>query len=138
MLICKNIMTTNVISVMENADVYTAARLMAENNITGIPVTKNDMTLAGIVTEKDIIRLLYYNIEQSRKVENFMTKNVIAFDQEDSLWEVIYCLLKNRFRRVPILNKGKLVGIISRKDIISHIYRSRCPAQANKAGHFCE
>ena len=136
MLFCKDIMKTNVISVTEKADVYTAARLMAENNITGIPVTKDDMTLAGIVTEKDIIRLLYYNTSKFRKVENFMTKDVIAFDQEDILWEVIYCLLQNRFRRVPILNKGKLVGIISRKDIISHIYRSKCPAQANTAGYF--
>ena len=50
-----------------------------------------------------------------------MTTDVVSFDQEDPLSDIAYSFARNHFRRVPILDKGKRVGIISRKDIISHI-----------------
>ena len=96
---------------------------MVEHNITGLPVVDVDSALAGIVSEKDVLKLLYNKVGELRKVEDFMTKDVKAFEQEDNLAEIVDCLIKNRFRRVPILHEGKLAGIISRKDVISFIFR---------------
>jgi CBS domain-containing protein len=122
----KDAMSSDIVTANRQTDIYQAISLMIENDITGLPVISDDVTLAGIVSEKDVLRLLYDNIGEHRKVEDFMTNNVRSFDQEDSLAEIVDCLIKNRFRRVPILHEGKLAGIISRKDIISFIFRHSC------------
>ena len=55
----KNIMTKEVISVKKDTPIYEAVELLAKNEVTGIPVVKDDMTLVGILTEKDVLRLFY-------------------------------------------------------------------------------
>lgn len=117
-------MTTDVIAVKRQTPIQQAIRILMENNITGLPVVNDDMTLVGIVSEKDILRLLYNIGDRLGKVEDFMTTPVVSFDQEESLVDVCECLIRNHFRRVPIVSKGKLVGIISRKNIVEKI--SRC------------
>ena len=121
----KNIMKTDVITAKRQTPIYKAIETMAENNITGLPVVNDDMTLAGIISEKDVLMLLYNFGERPGNVEDFMTKNMVSFDQEDHLVNVCDCLLKNNFRRVPIVAgpKKKLVGIISRTDLIRCIFQ---------------
>jgi CBS domain-containing protein len=83
------------------------------------------MTLASVIPEKDVLKLLYDVKDKPGKVEDFMTEEVFSFDQEDSLIDIAECFIKNNFRRVPITSEGKLVGIISRKDIIKYILQLR-------------
>ena len=117
----KTVMKTDVITVRRQTPIYEAISTLIENNITGLPVVDDDMTLAGIISEKDVLELLYDLKDNSAVVEDFMTENVASFDLEDDLIEVCECLVKKPFRRVPIVAEGKLVGIISRKDIIKYI-----------------
>ncbi|MBW8038804.1 MAG: CBS domain-containing protein [Planctomycetes bacterium] len=121
----KTIMKTEVITVKKDTGIYEAIRIMVENNITGLPVVNDDMSLAGVISEKDVLKLLYNIEDQPGEVENFMTKGVVTFGQDDSLIDITECFIKNYFRRVPIMANGKLVGIISRKDIISYILKLR-------------
>jgi CBS domain-containing protein len=121
----RTVMTTEPITVHKNTDIYEAIRAMVENNITGLPVVNDDLTLAGIITEKDVLRLLYNMEDKPGQVEDFMTEEVVAFDQEDNLVDITECLIENSFRRVPILEDGKVVGIVSRKDIIGYILKLR-------------
>jgi CBS domain-containing protein len=123
--IAKTIMTTNVISVKRQTEIYEAIRTLSDNNITGLPVVNDDMSIAGIITEKDVLKLLYDEESKPGKVEDFMTKGVVGFNEDDSLIDITECLIKNSFRRVPITTGGKLVGIISRKDIIAYILKLR-------------
>ena len=117
----KTVMTTDVITVKRHAPIQEAIRTLVRNNITGLPVVNDDMTLVGILSEKDVLRLLYDYEDRPRRVEDYMTRDVVSFNVHDDLIEICTCLLKNQFRRVPITSEGKLVGIISRKDIITHI-----------------
>jgi CBS domain-containing protein len=121
MLKAKDIMTTDVLAVAKDADIYQAIRTMVQNNVTGLPVIDEDGTLVGIVTERDVLRLLYEVEDRPGRVEDFMTEAVVAFDQEVDIETVANGLAGNPFRRVPILHEGKLVGIISRKDVIKQI-----------------
>ncbi|HSV26730.1 MAG TPA: CBS domain-containing protein [Sedimentisphaerales bacterium] len=121
----EDIMTDDVVSVRKNMPIYDAIRMMVDNNITGLPVVNDDMTMAGVISEKDVLQLLY-NCEDLKEghsgtVASFMTPNVITFDAEDNLIAVCNCLIKNHFRRVPVLRNKKLVGIITRKDLIKYI-----------------
>jgi CBS domain-containing protein len=120
-------MNTSVVTIGQNEDICEAMRMMALNNITGLPVVDEDGTLVGIITEKDILVLLCNRLEEAGadgevgKVGQFMTRRVVCFQPEDSLRDIAECLSTNNFRRAPILDQGKLVGIISRRDVIRYI-----------------
>lgn len=121
----KTVMTTNVISVNRQTQIYEAIKTLVGNNITGLPVVNDDMTLAGVLSEKDVLNLLYNTEDRPGSVEDFMTNDPVCFDVDDSLVDIAECFIKNNFRRVPIVAEGKLAGIISRKDIIAYILKLR-------------
>ena len=119
-------MTECVVSVNKETPMYEVAQLLATNDITGIPVVEDDMTVVGIITEKDVLDLFHVlQYSENRTVNSSMTQSVIAFDVEDNLEDVCQCLKDGYFRRVPVTSKGKLVGIISRRDLILYIIRCR-------------
>jgi CBS domain-containing protein len=122
MLEAKDIMTMNVVCIKKNIPVVDAIRLMSKNNITGIPVVEDDMTLVGILSEQDVLRLFHtYEDEKNRTVNDFMTQPAIHFEEEERLLDVCYCLRDNSIRRVPVTSDGKVVGVISRSDILKCI-----------------
>ncbi|MHC4337447.1 MAG: CBS domain-containing protein [Planctomycetota bacterium] len=126
MLKGKDIMTREVVSVRGNASVEEALELLLENKISGIPVVEEDMTLVGIVTEKDLLRLFYGPEARKKKtVENFMTQPAVYFDENESLDDICRCLLEVAFRRVPVTKKGKVVGIVSRPDVLKYVLSER-------------
>ncbi len=117
----KTIMTTDVITVKRHTPLSRVIEILTDNNITGLPVVNDDRTLAGIISEKDVLSLVYESEDDSAKVEDFMTKDVVSFEQNEDLIAICECLVNNNFRRVPIVSDGKLVGVISRRDIIKYI-----------------
>lgn len=126
MLKAKDIMTENVVSVKKDTPIYEALKLLAKYNITGIPVVREDMILVGVLSEKDVLRLFYAREdEEEQTVNDFMTQPAVHFDEKESLLDICDCLTNNYFRRVPVTSEGKLVGIISRKDIINYILQLR-------------
>ncbi len=123
----KKAMTTDVIIVQEDTTIYDAMKILRDNDITGMPVIAGDMQVIGIVSEKDLIRLMYLTGHPNPLVKEVMTKEVVSFDENDSFIEVAECLINNNFRRVPILSKNKLIGIITRNDIIKSFIKYRMP-----------
>ena len=130
MVKAKDIMKKNVITVKRDTPIQDAIKTLVGNNITGLPVVGDDMTLVGIISEKDILRILAHmdllmvldDIKKSGvTVEDFMTKEVVSFEEYDTLSDVCDCLIQKNFRRVPILSNGEVVGIISRRDLVKYI-----------------
>ena len=124
-LLAKHVMTCGLLTVRRNTPVYTAMEIIANGNITGLPVVDDSMKLVGIVSEKDLLKLLCDPDARPGLVQDYMTRDIISFDFDDSLFEVCHTLINNNFRRVPILDKGRLTGIISRRDIIIYIMENR-------------
>ncbi len=126
MLRAKDIMTENIISVRKDTPIYEAVELMVKHGISGMPVVEDDMTLVGILSEKDVIILVYGKEDDENKtVNDFMTQPAVHFDEDESLLDICDFLRKNIFRRVPITSKEKLVGIISIKDALEYILELR-------------
>lgn len=118
-------MTANPITVTKDTNVYDAIGIMVENNVTGLPVVNEDMTLAGVISEKDVLDLLYNVKDRDQTVACFMTHNVVSFDRDDSLVDIAECFMKNHFRRVIITADHVVVGVVSRRDIIKYILHLR-------------
>ena len=122
MLKTKDFMNKKVIYVKKDTPVVEAIRLMSTNNITGVPVVEDDMTPVGILSEQDVLRLYHtFKAEKDRTVNTFMTHPAIHFDEEEPLLDVCYQLRDNSIRRVPVTSNGKVVGVISRSDILKCI-----------------
>ena len=124
-LLAKDVMTFGLRTVSRNTPVYAAMEAIATGNITGLPVVDDAKKLLGIVSEKDLLKLLCEPKARPGLVQDYMTRDVVSFDWDDSLFEICHCLINNNFRRVPILEKGILKGIISRRDIIMYIMENR-------------
>ncbi|MFH1369703.1 MAG: CBS domain-containing protein [Planctomycetota bacterium] len=123
--LAKHVMHCGLLTVRTSTPVYEAMDILATRNITGLPVVDDFLNLIGIVSEKDVLMLLYNLDAKPGLVQDYMTTNVVSFEQGSSLFEICDCLINNNFRRVTILDKGKLVGIISRTDIMAYIMKNR-------------
>ena len=121
----RDVMTKDPTTVRRDTPIYDAMRTLVDQGITGMPVVEDDMTLVGVVSEKDMLRLIYEESLTNAEVQEFMSHDVVAFDQDDELIDACECLINNHFRRVPVLSEGKLIGIVSRADIIRYILKLR-------------
>ena len=126
MLRARDIMSTDVISVKKDAPIFEAVELLVENNISGLPVVEDDMTLTGVLSEKDVVELFYDSEQAENKtVEDYMTYPAVYFEDNNALLNICDFLVKNIFRRVPVTSNGKLVGIISIQDILNTVLQLR-------------
>ena len=123
-----NIMETNVVTVDRDTPILEAIETLVRRNFTGLPVVDKKNHVIGIVTEKDVLALAlsiryktYDSNTISAKVEDFMTTDVVTVDVNEPFKQICTNLMKHPFRRIPITEKGKVVGIVSRKDIIAYI-----------------
>ena len=115
------IMSREVVTVHPDTSIRSVIDLLSEHDITGIPVVDADKHLLGIITEKDVMGLALGGGEVSGRAEDYMTRDVVSFDEDEDVIAICECLVNHDFRRVPILSQGKLVGIISRRDLIKYI-----------------
>ena len=126
MLRARDVMSTNVISVQKDAPIFEAVKLLVENNISGLPVVEDDMTLTGLLSEKDVVDLFYEGEQaEDKTVSDYMTYPAVCFEDNNALLNVCNFLGKNIFRRVPVTSNGKLVGIISIQDILNSVLQLR-------------
>ena len=127
MIKVQDIMTKNVLSVKRETPIYEAVETLLKNEITGMPVIEADMTLSGVITEKDCLKLFYANEDEKNKtVEYFMTRPAVYYKENDSLQTICDFMMINYFRRVPVISKeGIVVGIISRPDVLKYILQQR-------------
>jgi signal-transduction protein with cAMP-binding, CBS, and nucleotidyltransferase domain len=80
----------------------------------------------GILSEKDVVDLFYESEKAENKtVSDYMTEPAVHFDENSALVNLCDFLLKNIFRRVPVTSNGKVIGIISIKDVLNSVLQQR-------------
>jgi CBS domain-containing protein len=110
---------TSVVTIGPQQTLKEAAHLLAEHNIGALVVVNEAGKLQGIISERDIIRAAA-RLENalSRLVSEVMTREIIIGLPHDDLIAVANAMTEKRFRHLPIVDRGELVGIISMKDIV--------------------
>ena len=120
----KDIVTKVVITTVPDMPIYDGVRLLVNRNVSGLPVVDEELNLVGLLSEKDVLRILYEAEDSIEKtVGDFMSTEVISFDENANLIELCDCLITNNIRRVPVTKDGKLLGVVSRGDVIRAILR---------------
>jgi CBS domain-containing protein len=141
-----DVMTTEVVTVGPDASILEAARLMLQRKISGLPVVDAAGTLVGIVTEGDFLRrqeigtqrhrprwlefilgpgrlATEYAQTSGRKVEEVMTAELQTVAEDTPLEKVVHLMERYRIKRLPVVRDGKLVGIVSRANLLRAVVR---------------
>ena len=111
----EDVMTTRVITVTEQHTKQQAAQLLAQHRISGLPVVNAEGVVVGVVTEYDVIG------KEGQTVGEIMTRGVVSVTPDTDLEEVGHILVNERIKRLPVLDQGRLVGIVSRADLVREV-----------------
>jgi len=116
----KDIMTTKVVTVKPSTSIEDAARLLVRRKISGVPVVdeKDKTKVVGILTEADLLAAP----SGAKTVAEVMKKRVVSVSPDTSVDEIAEILVKKKIKRVPVIDAGKLVGIVSRIDVLRAKY----------------
>ena len=143
----REIMETNVITIKRETTIEEIAHVLTDNNISGVPVVDDNNKVIGMVTEKDllykdieprfpaVVELLgglifvkgvrHYNEELRKlvatKAEDIMTKGVISINGDAEVEKIAEIMVEKDINRIPVVEDGKIIGIISRADIVKYI-----------------
>lgn len=118
----KDIMNQNIITITEQTSIVEAAKLMTKHNIGFLPILNSDK-LVGVITDRDIIK----NVINKEKdiyaaVKIAMTTNTITVNKNDDISIAITKMANNQIRRIIVIDKNRIVGIISISDISNNIH----------------
>jgi len=120
-MLVKDVMTSPVIAIDKEDTAQEAALLMDKNDVGCIIVTSNDEKPVGIITERDMItRVLAKNTLPSKvKASKVMTSPLLTIDPDETLTEAARKMSRLNVRRLGVIYKGNLVGLVSSKDILA-------------------
>lgn len=153
-----DVMVTDVITVGPGACVQDVAHILLTHRISGVPVVDENGDLTGIVSEGDLMRraeahtgrrrswwlallthadvlATEYVKEHSRKVSDVMTRQVITASPDTPVQEIADLLEKNAIKRVPIVQDGKVVGVVSRANLLQALASVRKILEGGAAPH---
>lgn len=105
-------MTRAVITTNPEMTVEEVASMLHQHHITGMPVVDEHQRVVGVVSEMDVVR------KKGRTVAEIMTDTPRTIEEQVPLVEVAELLMTERIRRLPVVRHGKLVGLISRTDLV--------------------
>ncbi len=133
----KNIMTTHVVAVTVDDTIDHAIHLMIKHRISGLPVVDKQGRAAGIVSEFDLLELICEGHTENDTVSHFMSSQLFGVVEEDSWVYVADMFREKHVRRLPVLRDDKLVGIITRHDLVHAIRDARQQLRAKLSQRVC-
>lgn len=121
-MLVKEIMTTNVKTVRPEDSVKLLAESMIDNKIGALVVVEGSGEVVGIATERDIIEdvIISGKDPEEIKVQEVMTKNIIAVAPDATLEEAAEVMVNHKIKKLPVIDKGRLVGIVTATDLIAY------------------
>lgn len=117
-------MATKLITVAPDADIHQVIKLLLKKRISGVLVLDEKGGLVGILSRKDCLKVVFsanYHHDWGGRVSEYMSGDVQTIESGTDIVKAAGISLKKNFRRFPVVDKGRLVGIISRVDILGAI-----------------
>ncbi len=117
----RDYMSVRLITINPESDILHAAHTLISNEISGAPVADSHGKLVGIITERDCLALAmqaYYHGTHGGLVRDHMTADPQAVGPDESIMDVARKFINGRFHRYPVVEDGRLIGVISRSDVM--------------------
>lgn len=120
MMQVKELMSNSLITVDREETVAAAARLLSRHNVGALPVTTQGK-LVGMLTDRDItVRCVAANYDPNiTRVRTVMSTGAVTVDAEETGLQAAKTMGKHQIRRLPVTREGKLVGMLSQKDLVT-------------------
>lgn len=120
-VLVKDHMTKNVVTLSPDMEIAHAAQFLIAHNISGAPVLDEHGRLVGVLTERDCMQVAMqadYHGEPGGLVSNYMSADPQYVSPDETILTLADKFINGRFHRYPVLDKGRLVGLISRRDVM--------------------
>ncbi len=121
----REIMTTKLVTLRPDIDVFEGVRVLIKYSISGAPVIDEDGKLLGVFSEKSVMKVLLdaaYEQLPTHRVDSFMDTTPLTIDENTQLMSIAQIFATTSRRRLPVLKDGKLVGQVSRRDVVRAAY----------------
>lgn len=114
-----------VITIQPSATLADAVKVLAEHRIGAAPVLGADRRIVGIISERDIVAALGARgaAVLDEPVSRTMTRNVETCNQSETICSIMERMTERKFRHLPVVDQGRLVGIVSIGDVVKHRLR---------------
>jgi len=129
-ILVKDYMSKEVITFHKSDSIFEVKRILLEKKISGAPVINKSGKLIGIISETDLMKQIvdsrYYNMPMSKTtVSKYMTESVDSILPNETIFDAAEKFLKLKRKRFPVMESNKILGIISRVDIIAAAFNIR-------------
>jgi CBS domain-containing protein len=134
--VARDIMVTKLITLSPDVDLREAARLLLKNRISGAPVVNAEGELIGVFSEMDMMNALVdavYEVLPSSEVRNYMSTELFTVGEDLDLLSIAQIFRSKGYRRLPVVSGRKLVGQISRRDVMAAVVKLMEPGTDYKS-----
>jgi CBS domain-containing protein len=115
-----SIMEEEVITLHEQDTISDAIKTMLRRNVSGFPIVNEDSTVVGIVSERDFVSLVA-NIVTGKRLSDIMSRDVVTARPDTTVEEAAQLMISNDFTRVPIVQEGVMLGVVTTSDIVNYL-----------------
>ncbi|MBX3426910.1 MAG: CBS domain-containing protein [Pirellulales bacterium] len=124
MLAVRQIMTDRVVTITPQDSVRDAIELLLARRISGLPIVDDAGRLVGVLTEFALLAIAYDQRMLDDTVAQHMTTDVLTVEADDPVSKAADLFIVHRVRRAPVLQRGRLVGLVARRDVLESLYKA--------------
>src|SRR5215203_4500990 len=120
MAIIRDIMSKIVVSVRPDATLIDAVKVLTKHHLSGAPVVSTDGAVVGFISEPNLMDVLFDQETRMRKVSDYMSPEVQMVHVSESIATAATMFAMYGFRRLPVVEDGRLIGVVTRRDLLAH------------------
>ncbi|MCA8996483.1 MAG: CBS domain-containing protein [Planctomycetaceae bacterium] len=127
----------SVITITPDQDVFEVINLLVRNKISGAPVVDKSGKYLGIFSERSCISLMLDAAQRgtpTNRIEPFIDTEAITITPDTDLWTIAQILMNTAYRRLPVIKQGKVIGLVSRRDVLKAANKLLDPQKPHESG----
>ena len=123
-MFAKDIMTKDVITIKPETTIHEAMKIIVEKEISGLIVLNDKDEVVGVLSEKDLLVAFDWLGVVKPSIVDYYNKNVVSVTEDTPVQDINRLLVIKNIKRVPVIKDKKVVGVVSRLDILRHILKT--------------
>jgi CBS domain-containing protein len=120
MPLIRDIMSRVVVSIRPDASLTDAVKVLTKHHLSGAPVVSAEGSVIGFISEPNLMDVLFDREVRTRKVREYMSDEVQVVEIDDPISVAANMFAMYGFRRLPVVENGRLIGVVTRRDLLAH------------------